>query len=902
MVSPAFAAPVHLRHAAVCASLFLAVAAAGEGLFREAPEEASPDLQFFVRGMAWGDYDNDGWTDILCASDSRLFQMALMRNEGGGRFSERPGHVRMEHDPHQPNGAGVLFGDYDNDGDLDLFLSVGGPFADRAGVNRLLRNDRGQFTDVTAEAGMTRRQATDGAIWMDYDRDGFIDLYTINVGWFPDDPTQRNRLYRNKGDGSFADVTGEAGLLVQFHEEMGGALASAADLNEDGYPDLFVVPMPTDPFREGPVEEQGEYPSNRNKLFLSDGQGAFRDATVREITTEGAGAPATMGDLDNDGDLDLFAPSGRPLDPGLEFRSLLLLNVGGGEFLDFTDAAGLAVLSNVGAGAPYLRDLDNDGDLDLLIFGSALNRSPHFLFLNDGEGVFTEATPQLGIVPGMWGSFGDPDRDGFLDLLEYGSPFYRNTGNAFHWTQVELVGVESNRNGIGARVLVTAGGVRQMREISGGTGFGGQEEMMAHFGLGQRTLVDELEVRWPSGGVDVMTDVPVDQRIRVIEGRDEYHVVVPTAWEHNLPDSVTAGATTGISMTVRPALFDPGAQITSVVADLSHLGGPTSVPMTAQGDGTYVLDASVAVETSGYAEVSIDIEQFTALGSHWIGLSKTVAVLPAELPAEDLVLLDEEIGPGISMSSSIAGNDLELPRATNEGPVFRGNLAVACPVAYECDYFSDWGVRFELPEPVNPLEYAALAFALHPGDTRPPLMRGWLPGVNMFVSVNDRYIRLAGRDPLYVDMNLREWQPVVIPLAEWNLNVPIRSIGFDGQVEGTFYVDDVRLVVSPATAVVEDHTQSLPRVCALDQNYPNPFNSGTVIGLDLPDGRDVELSVYNLAGQRVVKLVDGWREAGTYTLRWDGRDGGGRELASGVYLCRLAAGDQVRTRRLLLLR
>ena len=173
----------------------------------------------------------------------------------------------------------------------------------------------------------------------------------------------------------------------------------------------------------------------------------------------------------------------------------------------------------------------------------------------------------------------------------------------------------------------------------------------------------------------------------------------------------------------------------------------------------------------------------------------------------------------------------------------------------------------------------------------------------MFVSVNDRYIKLAALDnPLYVDLDLREWQEVVIPLTEWNLNVPIHSVGFDGQVEGTFYVDGVRLVAPPATAVVEDHTATLPRSCALHQNYPNPFNSSTVIGYTLPPGADAELSVYNLAGQRVVKLVDGWRKAGAHTLRWDGRDGGGRELASGVYLYRLTAGVRVRTRRMLLLR
>ena len=147
MGTATFRIQVHLRHAVTCGTLFVAAAAAGEGLFTDVPKEVFPDFRFNTRGMAWGDYDNDGWTDIFCASDSRLFQMALMHNEGNGRFSERPGHIHMKYDPHQPNGAGVLFGDYDNDGDLDLFLSVGG------GRSRIA--PRG--TDFCAMTGATSR-------------------------------------------------------------------------------------------------------------------------------------------------------------------------------------------------------------------------------------------------------------------------------------------------------------------------------------------------------------------------------------------------------------------------------------------------------------------------------------------------------------------------------------------------------------------------------------------------------------------------------------------------------------------------------------------------------------------------------------------------------------------------
>ena len=155
-------------------------------------------------------------------------------------------------------------------------------------------------------------------------------------------------------------------------------------------------------------------------------------------------------------------------------------------------------------------------------------------------------------------------------------------------------------------------------------------------------------------------------------------------------------------------------------------------------------------------------------------------------------------------------------------------------------------------------------------------------------------------------MDQKEWQVVEIPLKAFDLQRPIESIRFLGNMEGTFYLKDIRLVAvtppQPNTAVLEEHTATLPQAFTLSQNYPNPFNSSTVIRFALPASEEVELAVYNLMGQKVATLVEGVREAGTYTLHWDGRDGHGRALASGVYFYRLQADGQVETRRLLLLK
>ena len=157
-----------------------------------------------------------------------------------------------------------------------------------------------------------------------------------------------------------------------------------------------------------------------------------------------------------------------------------------------------------------------------------------------------------------------------------------------------------------------------------------------------------------------------------------------------------------------------------------------------------------------------------------------------------------------------------------------------------------------------------------------------------------------------MDLETKDWQPVEIPLDASKLAGPIESIAFLGNLEGTFYLDEICLVAAAPpqpddTAVLEEHTTTLPQTFSLDQNYPNPFNSGTVIRFSLPKSGEVELSVYNLAGQKVAALVEGVREAGTYTVNWDGRDDRGRALASGVYLYRLRDGEQqVETRKLVL--
>ncbi len=825
-------------------------------------------------GSALGDYDNDGWPDVF-RLECRGTQVALMHNEGDGAFSlaEQTRSIQEALPPDKRLGYGQTFADYDNDGDLDLFVPVGMWDYGQRAPNVLLRNDRGTFTDVTLAAGLTDINNTDNVVWFDYDRDGWLDVYMGNPACGAPEQPLRNLLYRNRGDGTFADATAQAGLDLDLGsgEAIGGCGGgtnggmAGADFNDDGWPDLYIAVF------RGP-----------NWLFLNDGQGHFRNATTREIADPGQAFDVAVGDIDNDGDLDLFQAAG-----GLQQadRSLLLLNVGQGQFLDVTEGAGVYVVGD--AQDTGFGDIDNDGDLDLTL------GQPRRVFINDGSGMFTDGTAQAmgesaedNYIPV---AFWDYDLDGHLDGQGYRA-FFHNKGNTNHSLRVELVGIQSNRNGIGARLFATAGEVRQMREILGGRGFN-QDEMVAHFGLGQGTKVDRLEIRWPSGQVDVLTDLPTDQKIRVFEGREGYQTVQPAIWKVDPPGVVVIGTTADFDLAIRPTLFEPGATITRVSADLSELGGAAEVPLVAAGDGTYHLSAP-ALTTAGpnrMSHISVQIDQTTSLGPHWTQMSRSVAMLPAE---DQVVYGDTLDGQWRVETADKVEFDLE-----GRAVVFSGQAALALKTPFF------WKVQFLPAEPVDPLGYKALRFAFHPGDATVPRDRSFR------AIINDEPIILMGRGQILesarIDMEVKDWQVVEIPLGSLKAREPIASLSFQGNLEGTFYLDDVRLVVatpSPVTVVEEERTTPMPQSFSLSQNFPNPFNSETVIRFALPEGGEVELAVYNLAGQQVVKLVEGVREAGSYAVRWDGRDGDGRELASGVYLYRLRAGKKLETRKLVLVR
>jgi len=864
-----------------CYILFLAHPTASQ-IFSEMRGEEFGGIRFQARGIAFGDYDNDGWPDLLLSQNhtSRVMpegQIALLHNEGRGKFVERTVAIQEKISP-KWKGGGTIFGDYDNDGDLDLYIPVGSWMSFERDLDMLLRNDRGLFRNATPESGLIDVLPSDTAIWLDYDRDGFLDLYVGHVwGDRQGDAGTRDKLYRNNGDGTFSDRSAEANLHRQLGPSGGsnGGLA-AGDFNDDGWPDLYIGVW-GDPANTSFV----------NRLFLNDRQDSFRDATTPAIGDPGEAYGVAVGDFDNGLDLDIFQAAGGHQG---QFRSLLLMNLGEGEFLDVTEGVGLTKLtSGVTVYGANLADIDNDGDLDLLI------AEPHTLYLNSGDGTFVEATAQSGIEAASVGLvFGDCDLDGFLDVVFAADrkgvedpdsiwKLYRNNGNDNHYLRVELVGTRSNRSGIGTRLIATSGELRQMREILGGLGLY-QDELVAHFGLGQHTAVDQLEIRWPSGQIDLLTGIPADQKIRIIEGRGTFHRAEPTRWELAFPDTLLQDARVDFGITVHPALFEPDATVAAVTADLSPFGGPEAAPLEVTDDGTYRLrNFPLSIRrANGFFSISVAIDQHTSLGGHWTQLSREIAVWPSR----DQMIFGDRTGEGWELSAGEEVAPLSFAGRPSLPLSGRVNL-----------HFQPFAAA-----PI--VGYRALRFRFHSGDVTASIANA------LRVRVNQVSLSLfpVPEEEVGLNMDIQEWQEVEIPLEQLRLGErdAIDYLLFSANLKGQAYLADIRLIAAPpsATAVLEERADALPLSILLDQNFPNPFNSHTIIRFELPKRTDIELAVFNLTGQRVTTLAEGERRAGTYTVHWDGRGDDGRDLASGVYLYRLRTDREtlIETRKLLLLR
>ena len=496
------------------------------------PEKRLPET--YGPGGTLLDFDSDGDQDLYLINSGDLLKgrgdaiNRLYRNDGT-RFVDVTSAAGV---PGREFGMGAVSGDYDNDGDQDLYLT-------NWGEDILYRNGGdGTFTEVTRQVGLGNSQWSSSAAFLDYDSDGWLDLFVTNYvdftlenhPWcghpvlrlrFYCDPGEysptRDILYRNEGDGTFTDVSEEAGIIHAGN----GLGVHCWDYDNDGDQDVYVT-----------------NDMNPNFFYENQGDGYFDEIGLisgAALSADGipmAGMGVDSADYDNDGDLDLFVTN-------YQLENNTLYRNDGMIFSEVSFSAGIGGISlnYLGFGTGFL-DYDNDGWLDLFVSNGHVHdnieeydemvtfaQKPQ-MFHNE-EGKYVERSRELGRpfdenYVGRGASFGDLDLDGDVDIVMMGSgcpvKVLRNDGgNAGNWLQVLLEGRRSNRDGIGAKIYVQTGDWRRFQQVKAGTGYQSCSQKAPFFGLADAARVDRLEIHWPSGVVQVQEKVPVNQILRLVE-------------------------------------------------------------------------------------------------------------------------------------------------------------------------------------------------------------------------------------------------------------------------------------------------------------------------------------------------------------------------------------------------
>jgi hypothetical protein len=813
-------------------------------------------------GVGSADYDGDGFVDFM-------LPLGLYRNNGDETFTNVASSVGIDKFPNV-----TAWGDFDNDGDPDLATLMYGPSpASPPNGVHILRNDPGggiggrTFTVFTS---FPETAAYNFPSWIDYDLDGDLDLY---VGYFSG---FSSRLFHNQlketGSVSFTDVTAAVGLAGLTIEPQ---CISWGDVDNDGDPDFYLSLHSsfTDRFYKNELKETGS-------AFFTE---ILSSTNIAGNTTEFV----LFLDFDNDGDLDLYQGLGF-FTPNRLYRSLWV-ETGTLTFENVTAAMGVS--NPVDGGPVAWGDIDNDGDVDLL--GGSFSNDSWVLYRNElietGSTGFTDVTTPagLGSLPHQhMMHFFDINNDGDLDLFVPGNAttnrLFRNDYPSKNWLQVQLRGSRSSREGNGARVRVVTGGNTQIRDVQRFATIRGQGPGQIHFGLGAATEVDELTVFWPSGIEQTFTGIAANQIVLVNENQ--------------------------------PPVADAGPDITTECAS------PSGTPITLNGSGSFDPDNDPLTFSWSAPGITFD-DPSSATPTARFPLGMTTVTLTVEDPSKEkdsdeaLVTVKDTTPPEVTATWE--------PIKVEED---EGTFRVVCTTEDLCD-------------PAPPVE-ACLRIDLTGLEVKAKVVPR--KGISVEIDQEEGVAMVKAPTSTLLSELLAALQQGCFPILDGQI-VHVEVDDDDEGVELKFGKDgalrfegatppqlvctatDASGNVGEATAVPafaseeEDNDDEeegdddggagklvvagpAPASAGLFQNAPNPFNPRTNIAYQLAEAGEVSLVIYNLMGQPIRVLVHGYQEAGYYRVTWEGKDGAGQPVSSGIYLYRLVSKKGVQTQRMLLLR
>ncbi len=829
--------------------------------------------KYVTIGTAWGDYDNDGNVDLYLSNGTQSYQWEnlLYRNLGNGTFDSvtTAGSITTDVFTH----GGAAWGDHDNDGYLDMlngnpFTRSGGFFTNYAETKLYVNNQDGTFTDNTSMGDAGLESSSDskiGAVWADFNNDGLLDMLESNAAFLGGQ--RAFTMFTNNGDGTYTTYTSN----ITTQGESGQAGLSWADFDEDG--DMDVVTL------------SGTVAGN---TVLWTNNGTDWDST-NILVGGGATGPnsqsATWFDYDNDGDLDLYIGLGA--DDNSNPQNNHLFRNDAGTLVEVTSGVGPIITDGTLTIGTAAADIDNDGDLDLFVGsdGGSANGYRNHLYINDGTGVFTDfgtaAPGDSNFTRSV--AFADIDNDGDMDMMlgrEGPNLMYINNGNVgTHWQQIKLVGngTTINTSAIGALVKVTAtiGGASKtlIRDVSAQTGRGSHNMLRKHFGLGDATSVSTIQVKWPGPGtLTSYTDLPVDKIMVYKYGTSTGTVdVIPSQNFMYLIGSsggsveFASASSTAGTLTITRTDSDPGSAGFSGSATAPDAS--TVTPNTVSPDKYWTMSETGL--TSYGARVYIDISGIAGVSN-----------------ADRLVIVQRANSGNawVPLNTSRMGNTLYTTGTVSS--------------------LGEFGIGSNTADNALPVELAS--FEAASGDQRVELK--WSTASEL---------ENAG----FVIERADEGSDFFTEIASYKTNSALRGRISSNSLTEYSYTDvnlingrgyryrlsDVSIAgLRSELAVLEARPMVRITDFRLHPNFPNPFNPSTKITFDVPvsaGNAQVEINVYNSLGQLVTALYRGTLNPGSHQFEWNGTNRFGEQQSSGVYIVRASVGNRfVQTIKMLLVK